>query len=167
MKRHLLAIDTATRGNRYDITPAFANANDFRELIEDLAGPFRSSRIDAVACIDALGFILGAAVACHLKSGVVPIRKGGKLPTETVGADFVDYSGDRKRLELRRGIVRRDARVLLVDDWIETGAQVSAAIRLLESQHAKVVGIAAIGMDRNKTTDAVADRYSVHTIWEP
>lgn len=116
MKRYLLAIDTATSGNRNDVTPLFANATAFREL--------------------------------------------------TQGLEFVDYSGDHKRLELRSGILEPGARALLVDDWIETGAQVRTAIRLLESVGAEVVGVAAIKMDRNEVTDEIARRYPVHTVWD-
>src|SRR5687768_13135134 len=105
MKSYLKRVDTEARGNRYDVTPVFANAEDFRELITDLAKPFRSSRVEAVACVDALGFVLGAAVALALNAGVITIRKGGKLPSAVVGRDFVDYSHDTKRLELRRGLV--------------------------------------------------------------
>lgn len=63
MKRYLESVDTATTGNRYDVTPLFANTEHFGELVADLTGPFRNFRVDAVACIDALGFILGTAIA--------------------------------------------------------------------------------------------------------
>ena len=95
-----------------------------------------------MAGIDALGFILGAAIAVRLKKGFVPIRKGGKLPVQTDVARFVDYTGQEKSLELRVGAIQPRTRVLVVDEWVETGAQVRAAIELLEKQGGVVIGVA-------------------------
>jgi adenine phosphoribosyltransferase len=165
MKRYLRSIDTATSGNRYDVTPIFANAENFSELVADLVRPFRDQRIEAVACIDALGFILGSAMALTLKAAVIPFRKAGKLPTDTVGRAFIDYTGQVKGLELRKGLLTEGERILLVDDWVETGTQVRAAVDLLEAEGAMIVGIAAIKMERNEGTNDIAARYPVHTVW--
>ena len=73
MKSYLSLIDTDTSGNRNDVTPLFADAKAFRQMVSDLAEPFLNARIDLVACIDALGFILGSAVAQHLNVGLIPI----------------------------------------------------------------------------------------------
>ncbi len=166
MKKYLRRIDTETQGNRYDVTPLFADAEDFSQLVIDLAKPFRNAQIDFVACIDALGFILGTAIARHLEIGVIPVRKGGKLPVETNGENFRDYSGELKRLEIRRDVLPQKARVLLVDEWIETGSQIKAAAKLIEAQGGTVVGIATINMDENETTSIIRKKYRVHTIWK-
>lgn len=100
-----------------------------------------------------------------LKAAVIPIRKKGKLPSGTIGRDFIDYTGEVKRLELRKGLLTPEKRVLLVDDWIETGAQVRTAVELLESEGGTIVGIAAIKMERNEGTHDIAARYPVHTVW--
>ena len=159
-------IDTATLGNRYDVTPMFADAKYFEQLVEDLAGPFHNTQLDCVACIDALGFILGTAIARRLGVGVIPIRKGGKLPVETDSEEFRDYSDELKRLEIRRDILPPQARVLLVDEWIETGAQIGAAATLIEAQGGTIVGIATINMDVNDKTAKISRKYRVHTVWE-
>jgi adenine phosphoribosyltransferase len=166
MKPYLERIDTVTLGRRYDVTPVFADAQCFGELVEDLAAPFQGVQLDCVACVDALGFILGTAIARHLGIGIVPIRKGGKLPVEVNAQDFHDYSGEMKRLEVRRDAFLPEARVLLVDEWIETGAQVKAALRLIESQGGVVVGIASINMDANEDTAEISSQYRVHTVWQ-
>lgn len=166
MKKYLRRIDTETQGNRYDVTPLFADAEDFSQLVIDLAKPFRKVQIDFVACIDALGFILGTAIARRLEIGVIPVRKGGKLPVETNGENFRDYSGELKRLEIRRDVLPQKARVLLVDEWIETGSQIKAAAKLIEAQGGTVVGIATINMDENETTSIIRKKYRVHTIWK-
>jgi len=161
MKRYVRLIDTSTTGNRYDVTPLFADAAAFRELVRDLVSPFRGERIDRVVCVDALGFILGTAVAMRIGVGVVPIRKGGKLPVDADRAEFRDYTGEVKQLEMRKDALPAGARVLLVDEWIETGAQIRAAAKLIEGREATVAGIATINMDRNDGTAGIAERYRV------
>ncbi len=161
MRFYLRRIDTQTSGNRYDVTPLFADAEAFGALTMDLADAHRSSEPKLVACIDALGFILGTAIARELGIGVVPIRKGGKLPVAAERQSFVDYSGQEKALEIRPDAIRAADRVLLVDEWIETGAQIAAAIDLIERHAGVVVGIATIHMDQNATTEAIRKKYRV------
>jgi len=165
MKDYLSLVDRNTRG-RCDVTPLFADREAFSQLADDLAKPFLGSDIDAVVAIDALGFILGTAIAERLEVGLVPARKGGKLPVETIREAFVDYTGDEKALELRPDALKPGATALIVDEWIETGAQVSAAIALVERAGARVAGIAAINVDRCPATDALRKQYTVHTVWE-
>jgi len=166
MKNYLHWIDTNTIGNRYDVTPLFGHHADFNALVDDLVVCVVDNKIDLVACIDALGFILGTAIAQRLKVGILPIRKGGKLPVETDKIEFQDYTGENKQLEIRRDILSEELRVLIVDEWIETGAQVSAAITLIEGRGATVVGIAAINMDDNDRTRWISSKYKVCTVWE-
>ena len=161
MRFYLHRIDTRTSAGRYDVTPLFSDVEAFDALVSDLATVSQSAQPNVVACVDALGFILGTAIARVLEVGVVPIRKGGKLPVSADRENFVDYSGDEKALELRPDALGADHRVLLVDDWIETGAQIAAAIRLIERQNAIVVGIATIHMDQNENTRAIAENYRV------
>ena len=74
MKPYLSLIDTETSGNRCDVTPLFADAEYSRQMVSDIAEPFRNSGIDFVAGIDALGFIPGATVALSFGAGFIPIR---------------------------------------------------------------------------------------------
>ena len=165
MKPYLSLVDRNTQG-RCDVTPLFAYREAFSQLADDLARPFLGSDIDVVVAIDALGFILGTAIAERLGVGLVPARKGGKLPVETIRETFVDYTGEEKALELRTDAVKPGAAVLIVDEWIETGAQVSAAIALVERAGARVAGVAAISIDRCPATDALREQHTVHTVWE-
>lgn len=162
---YLRLIDTHTAGPRYDVTPLFADAAAFATLVEDLAARLGATTFELVAGIDALGFILGAALAIHARTGFVPIRKGGKLPVPADAVAFVDYSGERKSLELRRGAIWPGARVVLVDEWIETGAQMRAAIALIEAQGGMVAGIATIHMDANAQTESLARGYRCVQVW--
>jgi len=161
MKAYLRRIDTDTPGNRNDVTPLFAHPEAFDALVDDLVSSIAGTPIDLVACIDALGFILGTAVARQLGVGVLPVRKGGKLPVPADRAWFRDYTGQEKSLEIRCDILKQGLRVLIVDEWIETGAQVSAAISLIERQGAVVAGIATIHIDDGARARRLRSRYKV------
>ena len=163
MKDYLRLIDTKTQGPRNDVTPLFANHEAFVSLVEDLSRPFADAPVDCVAGIDALGFILGTAVALRLGRGFVPVRKGGKLPVRATAADFVDYTGEAKSLEMRTDAIAPGTRVLIVDEWVETAAQVTAAAKLIEGLGGIVAGIATIAMDDNAQTRVLRRRYHCHT----
>ena len=165
MKDYLKLIDTQTVGPRCDVTPLFGNPQAFAELVADLCALFEADEIDYVAGIDALGFILGTAMAIHLGKGFIPIRKGGKLPVAVSTAEFVDYSGQAKRLELRQGCIKAGDKVLVVDEWIETGAQVESAVRLVEAAGGVVAGIATINMDDCTRVRQLRERYVCHALW--
>ena len=91
-KSYVPLIETGFSGSRTDVTPVFADPASFSALINDLTRPFSEIEIDLVAGIDALGFILGAAIAIKLGVGFIPIRKGGKLPGAVDSKEFFDYS---------------------------------------------------------------------------
>jgi adenine phosphoribosyltransferase len=165
MKEYLKLIDTQTRGPRVDVTPLFTDSSAFRALVDDLAEPFKDSQIDLVAGIDALGFILGAAIALHLGVGFLAVRKGGKLPVAAKRVSFEDYTDEKKSLELRLDSNLSGLRVLLVDEWVETGAQMAASVTLIENQGGLVVGIACINIDDNLATQALRGKYICHQVW--
>jgi len=165
MKEYLGLIDVNTPGRRNDVTPLFADPVAFSELVTDLAAPFEPDSIDLVAGIDALGFILATAIAMQLGKGLIPIRKGGKLPVQSDRVEFIDYTGQSKSLELRSGSLQPGSRILLVDEWIETGAQAKAAIELIEHQGGILVGIAAINIDINDNTITLLEKYRCHNVW--
>lgn len=165
MSNYLHLIDVNTEGPRNDVTPLFADFESFSALVDDLLTQFNTIAFDYVAGIDALGFILGTALSFRALKGFIPIRKGGKLPVETLSVHFVDYSGQEKSLEMRVDAIKPGARVLLVDEWIETGAQVNAAIELIESQKGVVVGVATINIDENKETEKLKKKYKCYAVW--
>ena len=99
-------------------------------------------------------------MACKLNVGFLPIRKGGKLPVPARRQDFVDYTGTTKSLELRSDIDLIDRKVLIVDEWIETGAQISAALSLVEDGGSTIIGVASIHMDKNPFTDELRKKYN-------
>jgi adenine phosphoribosyltransferase len=161
MKGYLEFIDTSTIGRRYDVTPLFGNYQAFSALVDDLLELCREIEYDTVAAIDALGFILGTAIAVKSKRPLVPVRKGGKLPVEVHKATFIDYSGKEKSLEIRLDALDPSNRVLLVDEWIETAAQVKAAIDLIERQGAKVAAVLSIVIDDSQTIRELRESYPI------
>ena len=164
VESYLHWIDAHTSGDRCDVTPLFAHPRAFNALIDDLVARIGDTSVDLVACIDALGFVLGTALAQRLGVGILTVRKGGKLPVQASRIGFRDYTGREKELEIRRDVLIAGQRVLVVDEWIETGAQVTAAIRLVEEQGATVVGVAAINIDHNEHTEPLISDYRVWTV---
>jgi adenine phosphoribosyltransferase len=122
-----------------DITPMLADAAALAAAIRALAAPWRAAGIDAVAGIEARGFILGAALARELELGFVPIRKPGKLPGSTIGEDYALEYG-HNRVEIQVGLLAPGRRVLLVDDVLATGGTLAAARSLVEKLDCEVVG---------------------------
>jgi len=122
-----------------DITTLLGNARAFGHVVEELVRPWRSARVDRVAGIEARGFILGGAIAHELSAGFVPIRKKGKLPHTTVRVAYsLEYGLDE--MEMHRDALNAGERILLVDDLIATGGTAQAAVQLLRSLGAELLG---------------------------
>jgi len=122
-----------------DITTLLGNAQAFRRAVDELVQPYAGVQIDKVAGIEARGFILGGAVAHQLSIPFVPVRKKGKLPWKTIGEDYeLEYGTDR--IEIHEDAVSKGEHILVVDDLIATGGTALAAIKLIESTGAEVVG---------------------------
>jgi adenine phosphoribosyltransferase len=120
-----------------DITTLLIDAKGFATAVERLAPP--GLRPDLVAGIDARGFVFAAALALHLDTGLLLIRKDGKLPGETIAEDYaLEYGSDR--LAMHVDACTPGARVLLVDDLIATGGTALAAMRLLKRAGAQLLG---------------------------
>jgi len=150
--------------NRYDLTPLFSNSKVFKNLITDMTKLTRGLNIDKIAGLDALGFIIGAAMAHKIGLGFITIRKEGKLPGKKDGLTFTDYTGKNKKLELAKNTVKKGEKILLVDDWIETGTQIKTAIKLIEKQGGKIVGIRSIAAEKKKETKTLFEKYDCKAI---
>jgi adenine phosphoribosyltransferase len=151
---------------RSDLTHLLAQPHMFPALIEELAAPFADEGITHVATVDAGGFPLGGGVACRLNAGVVLIRKGGRVDWEVEAATCIDFSGREKELEVARDALTTADRVLIVDDWSETGGQLRAAIALVERLGATVVGAACLHIAPRVHQDSEMARYRLHWVIE-
>ncbi|SCX50709.1 adenine phosphoribosyltransferase [Klenkia marina] len=160
-----------------DLTPVFADAGAFRRVVEAIAGSvLEDPRVgalgagpgdrgfDVVAGVEARGFLLASAVALAAGTGVVPVRKAGKLPRARVSADYALEYGTAT-LELHTDSVAPGQRVLLVDDVLATGGTLEAAAGLVEQVGGIVTAISVVvelpalgGRERLRP-------HTVHTLW--
>jgi adenine phosphoribosyltransferase len=124
-----------------DITPILASADGLDAAVSALAAVTRNLRADIVIGAEARGFLLGPALARELGAGFVLARKPGKLPHETVRAEYVlEYGTDA--LELHSDAVAAGARVLVHDDLLATGGTAKALCELVEQLDGEVVACA-------------------------
>ena len=122
-----------------DITPVLQDGLLFRQLREELAGPFRGAGVTHVVGIEARGFILAAPVAVTLGAGFIPLRKPGKLPWKTIRYEYkLEYGTDS--LEAHQDACPTGARILIVDDVLATGGTAEAAGELVRRLGGEVVG---------------------------
>jgi adenine phosphoribosyltransferase len=122
-----------------DITPVMADAGALRAAVQQLAEPARALDVDVVIGAEARGFLLGPALALEVNAGFVLARKPGKLPHETVSAEYaLEYGTDS--LELHSDAVAHGARVLVHDDLLATGGTARALCELVEQLGGAVVG---------------------------
>ena len=124
-----------------DITPLLLDAGTLAGSVSGLAGWVRPREVDYVVAAEARGFILGAALAVELGAGFVPARKPGKLPSQTISAEYIlEYGVDA--LELHADALADGARVLIHDDLLATGGTARALADLVAGTGAEIVGCA-------------------------
>jgi adenine phosphoribosyltransferase len=126
-----------------DITPLLSKPKVFRVLRDQFVHRYFDTRPQAIAGLDARGFIIGSVLAYELNIGFVPIRKKGKLPFTTV-AETYELEYGSATVEIHTDAVQHGDRVVLIDDLIATGGTMMAGKRLLERLGATVIEGAAI-----------------------
>ena len=151
-----------TKGEKFawlDPTSIYINTNAFIDLLDDLLDDLEEIDCDVVAGIDAMGFVLGSALAARLRKGFLPIRKAGKLCVDTKKVDFVNYSKRNQFMEIRFPAFEAGTKVIIVDQWVETGGTMGAAIRLIEQQGGLVKGVIALAIEENDKTKKLRNDY--------
>ena len=130
--------DFPARGIQFrDVTTLIGHGTGFAAAVGHLADRARAAQAQAIAGMEARGFIFGAAVAVALGVGFVPVRKPGKLPVATIGIDYaLEYGSDR--LEIDPNAIAQGQTVVIVDDLIATGGTALAAAELLRKAGARV-----------------------------
>ncbi len=123
-----------------DITTLVKNGDALVAAVDEMANQFSPRDFDLVLGIEARGFIFGAAMAYKWRKGFIPVRKPGKLPAETVHAEYeLEYGTDS--LEVHRDAIVPGQRVLVVDDLLATGGTVAAVCQLVEQLGGIVAGV--------------------------
>lgn len=124
-----------------DITPILQDAKAFREVIDSMVECVAPMKPDVIVGIESRGFILGTPVAIQLGIGFVPVRKAGKLPADTIKAEYALEYGTNC-VEIHRDAIEKGMRVAVVDDLLATGGTAKAAIELVEELGGKIGGLA-------------------------
>jgi len=123
-----------------DITPMLKDRALFYKMIDILVKPYSKERIDKIVGIDARGFILAAAAAYKLKTGLAIVRKKGKLPAKTVFQEYsLEYASNI--LEMHEDSILPGEKVLILDDVLATGGTMRATIDLVKKLKGRIIGI--------------------------
>ncbi|WJH32576.1 adenine phosphoribosyltransferase [Paenibacillus sp. CC-CFT747] len=142
-KEHIRVIpDFPQPGIRFkDITTLLKNGPVYREAINAMKAAVSDKEIDLIAGPEARGFVIGAPLAYSLGVGFVPIRKSGKLPGETIEADYsLEYGKDK--LAVHKDSILKGQKVLIADDLLATGGTLVTTINLIKQLGGEIVGAA-------------------------
>ena len=125
-----------------DLTPVFAHGPSFRAVVDAMIEPF-VGKFDAVAGLEARGFLLAAAAAIDAGVGVLPIRKEGKLPGVILTERYALEYGEAA-FEVSPDALPEGSRVLVLDDVLATGGTIGASVALIERAGWHVAGISVV-----------------------
>jgi adenine phosphoribosyltransferase len=124
-----------------DITTLLKDKDAFRRVIDVLYDRYKDEQIDVVVGTEARGFLLAAPLAYRLGVGVVPVRKPGKLPAETLRVEYqLEYGTDA--LEIHKDAISSGQRILVVDDLLATGGTIAATCEMVDKLGGEIVGVA-------------------------
>lgn len=126
-----------------DISPLLANPDLVDEIIEAQYNHWCNKNIDAVAAIEARGFIFGSLLAHSLQRPFIPIRKSGKLPYQTLSQEYALEYGTAS-IEMHTDSIEKNWNVLVHDDLLATGGTAIAAARLIEKLGGNVAGFSFV-----------------------
>jgi len=142
-KQHIRIIEDFPKpGIRFkDITTLLKDGAVFKQAIEQLKHQVQHLEVDIIAGPEARGFVIGAPLSYAMGIGFVPIRKSGKLPAETVEAEY-DLEYGKDRLAIHKDAIQPGQRVLVADDLLATGGTISTTIQIIRQLGGEVVGAA-------------------------
>lgn len=123
-----------------DVTSVLQDADGLHLAIDEMQKFLEGVEFDVIAGTESRGFIFGVPIAYNLHKAFVPVRKKGKLPRETISAEYeLEYG--KAEIEMHKDAVQPGQKVVLVDDLIATGGTIEAAARLVEELGGEVVKI--------------------------
>ncbi len=125
----------------YDITTLLKDAKAYHAAIDAMLAPYAGIAIDIVVGMESRGFIFSAPMAYQLGAGLVPVRKLGKLPAETISVEYALEYGSNT-LEVHRDAIEPGQKILIVDDLLATGGTVNGTVELVQRLKGEIVGLA-------------------------
>lgn len=123
-----------------DITPVLQDGDSFKQVVSSLTELVAQMKPDVIVGIESRGFILGAPIALELGLGFVPVRKVGKLPSETIKAEYALEYGTNV-VEIHKDAILPGQRVVITDDLLATGGTAAAAVKLTRELGGEVAGL--------------------------
>lgn len=146
-----------------DITPLIKEPEILKIAIKKLIHPFQNEKLTAVAGMEARGFIFGSLAAWELGISFIPLRKPNKLPFDVERLSY-DLEYGSAALEIHVDALKKNDRVLLVDDLIATGGTAAASCQLIEKLGAEIVGCAfIIELDFLSGREKLS-KYNIHSL---
>ncbi|HET9495680.1 MAG TPA: adenine phosphoribosyltransferase [Chloroflexia bacterium] len=124
-----------------DITTLLKEGPAFQQVIDRLCDQLSTVKVDRVVAIESRGFIFGAPIAYKLGVGFVPVRKLGKLPADTISAEY-DLEYGTNTVEMHRDAIKPGEHVVIVDDLLATGGTTRATIELVEQLGGEISALA-------------------------
>ena len=126
-----------------DITPLLSNSIARSMVIDEVVSHYQNQKIDAIAAIEARGFLFGMLLAQRMEVPFIPIRKTGKLPYKKIIAEYnLEYG--TSSIEMHEDAVTKGTRVLVHDDLLATGGTAQAAGSLIQQLGGKVAGFSFV-----------------------
>lgn len=122
----------------YDITTLLNNGEEFRKAVDDMIAIAREEKPDVVLALESRGFFFGPAIAHELGLPFVPVRKKGKLPSDTYEMTYALEYGTAT-IEMHIDAIKENQRVMIVDDVLATGGTMQAAVELVNKFHPSFV----------------------------
>lgn len=145
-----------------DVTTVMQDAEGFRLAIDSIQELIKDVEYDAVVAPESRGFIFGTPIAYNNHKSIVPVRKKGKLPCDTIEASYeLEYG--TATIEIHKDSIKSGQKVVIIDDLIATGGTIEAIVKLVEQLGGEVVRIAFLielvdlkGRERLKNYDVVS-----------
>lgn len=124
----------------YDVTTLFEDVQAYKKMVDEICARYQDQQIDKVVGIDARGFLMASVIAYKLEAGISVVRKQGKLPYKTLIATYEkEYGPDI--IEMHEDTIKKNEKVLIVDDLLATGGTMLATIELIEKMKGQILGI--------------------------
>jgi len=161
MKKYLIEAKRILKEESDYLIPR--NAEVFRKIINDLTKPFKNKGVTKVVAVDMKGLIYGSPVANKLGVSFVPILKGGKIKNRERVLEtkkVIDYSGKEKYFEAFKDSIKKGDKILLVDDWFDSGNTGKEIIKLIETLGGKIIGISVLFNQLNEEKEKYFKKYN-------